>query len=151
MSDVVSSPIDTPLEVWGIEAASFPRHGTLREKLSFLVGYAILAPSGHNAQPWLFSIADDTIELYADRARALPVFDPEDRELTISCGAALLNLRLALRRFGYQDLLETLPDPAVDDLLANQVYQEWRDKKDQTERNQLYYLFRVSEASLNYS
>jgi uncharacterized membrane protein YebE (DUF533 family) len=32
-------------------------------------------------------------------------------------------------------------------LLANQVYQEWRDKKDQTERNQLYYLFRVSEAS----
>jgi hypothetical protein len=29
----------------------------------------------------------------ADRTRALPVTDPEDRELTISCGCALFNLR----------------------------------------------------------
>lgn len=62
---------------------------------------------------------DDSCELYADRAQALPVVDPDDRALTISCGAALLNLRLALRRFGYRDEeYELLPDPADVDLLV---------------------------------
>src|SRR5216683_5000593 len=72
----------------------------------------------HNTQPWLFKIEDDTIELYADRACALPVVDPDDRELTISCGAALLNLRIALRHFGYRDLVQALPEPDNPDLLA---------------------------------
>jgi nucleotide-binding universal stress UspA family protein len=56
---------------------------------------------------------DDTVELYADRTRALPVIDPDDRELTISCGAALLHLRIALRHFGYAGAVATLPDSDV--------------------------------------
>ena len=56
---------------------------------------------------------DDTVELYADRTRALPVIDPDDRELTISCGAALLHLRIALRHFGYAGAVATLPDSVV--------------------------------------
>lgn len=117
-SSAARSSYAAGLDTWRIDAAQFPPHGSLEERLRFLLGYAILAPSGHNAQPWLFSIQDDVIELYADRTRALAVIDPEDRELTISCGAALLNLRLALRRFGYQDVLETFPAPEIDDLLA---------------------------------
>jgi hypothetical protein len=66
----------------------------------------------------LFAIEDDAVELYADKTRALPVADPEDRELTISCGAALLNLRIALHTFGYHDIVESFPHPEVDDLLA---------------------------------
>ena len=40
------------------------------------------------------------VELHADRTRALPVNDPLDRELTISCGCALMNLIVAARHFG---------------------------------------------------
>lgn len=60
-----------------------------------LIQAAVAAPSSHNTQPWLFGVHDGAIELFADRRRALPVNDPFDRELTISCGAALFNLRVA--------------------------------------------------------
>jgi len=60
-----------------------------------LVGAATLAPSSHNTQPWRFRVTAAAVDLFADRTRALPVNDPDDRELTISCGAAVLNLRVA--------------------------------------------------------
>jgi hypothetical protein len=111
----------TPAEFspWNISETNFPKLGTPSEQLEFLLNYAILAPSGNNSQPWLFRIVHETVELYADRTRALPVADPQDRELTISCGAALLNLRLAIRHFGYTDTVKTFPNPEDPDLLAH--------------------------------
>ena len=103
---------------WQISDGAFPRTGTSSEKLRFLLNYAVLAPSNHNAQPWLFRIVGDGIELYADRTRALPVVDPEDRELLMGCGAALFNLRIALNHFGYEGAVRTFPDASKPDLLA---------------------------------
>ncbi|HEX9012434.1 MAG TPA: hypothetical protein VF813_02915, partial [Anaerolineaceae bacterium] len=80
--------------------------------------YAILAPSSHNSQPWLFRVTRGAVELYADRSRALPVIDPEDRELVISCGCALFHLCVAMRYFGYAPRVEDFPDPRDQDLLA---------------------------------
>jgi nitroreductase len=75
------------IQAWNIAENQFPKEGTRNEQLKFLLNYAILAPSSHNTQPWLFKIVDDNmIELYADRTLALAVVDPEDRALTISCG-----------------------------------------------------------------
>jgi len=51
-----------------------------------LLEYAVLAPSIHNTQPWCFAVSGAKIYLRADCTRALPANDPEDRELTISCG-----------------------------------------------------------------
>ncbi|ARV58579.1 nitroreductase [Nostocales cyanobacterium HT-58-2] len=116
MSKTLTSSSFTP---WNISERDFPKLGSPSEQLEFLLNYAILAPSGHNTQPWLFRIAHETIELYADRTRALPVNDPLDRELTISCGAALLNLQLAIRHFGYTDVVKTFPNPDDSDLLAH--------------------------------
>jgi hypothetical protein len=82
------------------------------------VGYAVLAPSGYNRQPWWFRVAGGCVELHADRARCLPVIDPDARELTIACGCALFNLRVAARHFGYEPLVTLLPDPGQPDLLA---------------------------------
>jgi hypothetical protein len=64
-------------------------------QLQALVQAATLAPSSHNTHPWLFWLEGTVIGLLADRTRALPVNDPEDRGLTISCGCALFNLRVA--------------------------------------------------------
>ncbi|HEX7077090.1 MAG TPA: nitroreductase [Candidatus Eisenbacteria bacterium] len=103
---------------WSVREEDFPGLGSAAEKLRFALRYAILAPSSHNSQPWWFRIVGDHVDLYADRTRALPVVDPDDRELVISCGAALYHLRLALRFFGYRDVTTVLPDPADPDFMA---------------------------------
>jgi len=106
------------LDAWYISEADYPAAGRRFEQCCCLLRYAVLAPSIYNTQPWRFKITDRAIELYADRTRALPVVDPEDRQLTISCGAALFHLRLAIRYFGHTDVTELLPDPHNPDLLA---------------------------------
>ena len=103
---------------WSVSEAAYPAGGSEREQLRHLVGYAVLAPSAHNSQPWRFRVTEAGIELHADRDRALPVSDPDGRELAISCGAALFFLRTAVRRFGHMDRVHLLPDPAKPDLLA---------------------------------
>lgn len=106
------------LEAWNLTESDFPSGGSPAEKFEFLLRYAVLAPSSHNTQPWLFRVEDDTVNVYADRTRALPVVDPDDRELIISCGAAIFHIRLALRYFGYRGAVEILPKPHDADLLA---------------------------------
>ncbi len=104
---------------WRVSALSFPGHeAPAPDRLRFMLGYAILAPSSHNSQPWLFRLRGDHVEVCADRTRALPVLDPHDRELAISCGAALFNLRIAARHFGCHLTVELLPEPEHHDLLA---------------------------------
>lgn len=83
-----------------------------------LVARAIKAPSSHNTQPWIFRRSGDAVQLLADRTRALPVNDPEDRELTISCGAALMGLRVAAAGDGVGTSVVVLPDRDDPDLLA---------------------------------
>lgn len=86
--------------------------------LQALVNAASLAPSSHNTQPWLFRVDGNAIDVLADRTRALPVNDPDDRELTISCGGALLNLRVAAAFVGLAAEVQVLPEAADTDLLA---------------------------------
>lgn len=87
-------------EPWAVSEA-FPFDGSAEEQLRFAASFAILAPSGRNTQPWRFAIHDDRVDVFADRSRRRWVADPDDRELEMSCGAALFHLRLALRHFGY--------------------------------------------------
>ncbi len=86
--------------------------------LEALLALSILAPSSHNTQPWLFRPGDGIVDLYADRTRALPVNDADDRELAISCGCALMNLRLAAARRALGTETALLPDPRDPDWLA---------------------------------
>ncbi|MBB6347282.1 nitroreductase [Nonomuraea muscovyensis] len=103
--------------------------------VSRMVNAAAAAPSVHNTQPWRFRRVDDaTMELYADLDRLLAVTDPMGRGLGISCGAALFNLRLAVRMTGHDARVTALPDPAAHpDLLAT-VHATPGDLPDQDER-----------------
>jgi hypothetical protein len=103
---------------WVATQAPFPKDAPVSQQLRYLLNFAVLAPSSYNSQPWLFRIAGDEIELYADRTRGLPVIDPDDREMLMACGAALFNLRLAIRHFGFTPLVRTFPDLDDPDLLA---------------------------------
>lgn len=103
---------------WDVQESSFPDQGSEEDRLRFLLNYAILAPSSYNTQPWLFRVSDNEIAIIADRSRALPVLDPDDRCLIMSCGAALMNIRIVLQRFGINATVRTYPDLTQPDLLA---------------------------------
>ena len=77
-----------------------------------IVESASAAPSIHNTQPWQFKVvADDLLEVRADLDRALWVGDPRGRALYLSCGAALFNVRTAIRMTGFNPLIWPLPQP----------------------------------------
>lgn len=96
-------PFKTPYEV---DEQMFPWYESVQEQFSFLLRYAILAPSSHNTQPWKFSLSDDGIAVYADYTRRLPVADPGNRELIMGVGAAIMNLRVAAAHFGFACTVE---------------------------------------------
>ncbi|NSW58742.1 MAG: hypothetical protein HPY44_22245 [Armatimonadetes bacterium] len=60
-----------------LDPADFPSGGPRQEQVRFLLGYAILAPSSHNSQPWLFRIVEDGLEILADDRRWLRVADAD--------------------------------------------------------------------------
>jgi nitroreductase len=94
------------------------------EVVRWAVEHATFAPSELNTQPWSFrasvdgSVGAARIELGLDRTRLLPCLDPDGREAVLACGAALLNLRLALRGAELASSVQLCPDPALRDLLA---------------------------------
>lgn len=98
---------------WLIDEADFYEIEDAREQKEFLLRYAVLAPSGHNTQPWTFRILDEGVEVKPDYTRRLPVADPDDRELMISIGAAITNLRIAAAHFGFESTVLYEEDGAV--------------------------------------
>lgn len=106
------------LNPWHVSPDDFPSDSYASDQLEYLLAYAVLAPSNHNSQPWLFRINTADVEIHADRRRAIRAVDPYDRELTISCGAVLFNLRVAAEYFGHEYQVEMLPDPADKSLMA---------------------------------
>jgi hypothetical protein len=99
------------------------------------------APSVFNTQPWWFRIlADDRMDVCArvgegsayrhlrehglkltDGDRQLYSIDPGSRELIMSCGAALCNLRLAVRAAGHDLTIHLLPYPRT-----GRCWRPWR-------------------------
>ena len=82
-----------------------------------LVRAAVLAANPHNTQPWLFKLADDRIEIYADTARNLGTFDPYLREMHIGLGCAVENMMLAAAANGHEAKL-TLVDGTLEPIPA---------------------------------
>jgi nitroreductase len=86
------------------------------DQVKSVIGAAVLAPSTHNTQPWRFRCTPAGLELHADPDRALPVADADQRELLLSCGAALFNLRTAIHALGAHPATTLLPrrdDPTL--------------------------------------
>ena len=94
------------------------------------------APSVHNTQPWYFRIAaEDRIDIcarFGDGADALR------RELIISCGAALYNLRLAIRVTGHDLVVWLLPRDASPAVLASVEIVTGRTKRPTATEQELY-------------
>jgi hypothetical protein len=109
------------------------------------------APSVHNTQPWYFRIvAEDRIDIcarFGDGADAeftmngtgrLPVSPALRRELIISCGAALYNLRLAIRVTGHDLVVWLLPRDSSPQVLASVEIVTGRTKRATATEQELY-------------
>jgi hypothetical protein len=116
--------------------------------------YRLLEPaqqalSVHNTQPWYFRIvADDRIDICArfedgaefpmDGNGRLPVSPALRRELMISCGAALYNLRLAIRVTGHDLVVWLLPGGSGPLVLASVEIVTARTKRPTVTEQELY-------------
>lgn len=96
------------------------RQAPADEQVTALAHAAAAAPSMHNAQPWFFRYfrRSRTFEIHADFERTMPHSDPDTRGLHIGCGAALLNLRVAVAHGGWYPETLLLPDPTDRTLVA---------------------------------
>jgi hypothetical protein len=82
---------------------------------------AAAAPSIHNTQPWLFRPRGGVIDVLVDRRRRLAVADPDGREMHVSVGAAVFNLRVAVHAHGRPARVTLMPDPSEPDVVARMV------------------------------
>lgn len=72
-----------------------------QEDYLFLIEQATKAPSGHNTQPWLFRIHENSIGIRPDYTKDLAIVDHDRREMFVSLGCATENLCIAATSRGY--------------------------------------------------
>jgi len=118
---------------WNIKEEHFKTKKDMRAKLEFLLGYAILAPSGYNSQPWKFRIDENKIEIYSDFAKKRRVIDPGNREIYVSVGAALENLLIVAKYFGFETKTKVIKITGEDKKLDLVATVEFQDKKSKDE------------------
>ncbi len=94
------------------------RDGNPGPAMTACLDAAIAAPSIHNSQPWLFRAHGIAVDVLVDFRRHLTATDPDRREMYVSVGAALLNLRIAMLASGRQPMVRVLPDPDEPGLAA---------------------------------
>ncbi len=82
-----------------------------------LIYYATLAPSGHNTQPWKFSVNNNVVRIYPDFDRILPVVDGDNHALYISLGCALENLVISAKQEGLASRVDYFPEDETKECL----------------------------------
>jgi hypothetical protein len=97
---------------------------TPEEIARFVADAALNAPSVHNTQPWRFHHGQHEMSISANNERQLRVADPSGREMMISCGAALFNMRVALRYLGWVPKVRVLPDHDLPNLVARVAWDQ---------------------------
>lgn len=76
------------------------------------LGYALLAPSPHNLQPWLVDMRQhaDALTLFVDRQRLLPATDPHSRQIVIGHGTFIEQLVMAAGADGFATEVTLFPE-----------------------------------------
>jgi len=96
-------------QVWDINIDGYHKKRNALERVQFIAGFGLLAPSSHNSQPWKFSFTNNSIEILADMRRSLPASDQNNRQLFISLGCAAENIQVAANYYGFRLVIEYIP------------------------------------------
>ncbi|MCS6774623.1 MAG: hypothetical protein NZ693_11000 [Thermoflexales bacterium] len=101
---------DPKVTPWAVKGQALPQDSP-EAQLTFLLRFAILAPSTYNTQPWKFRAAPPAIHVFADPDRRMISGDADLRELFTSVGCALENLLVAAEHFGFAHQTVLFPNP----------------------------------------
>lgn len=119
-----------------IDNKTFVLNRNPKDKIHLLLRYAILAPSTHNTQPWLFKIGKDYCDIFFDKSKKLPHTDKKNRNLYISLGCLIENLAIASKRFNVYRKEEII----LKDNHIARIYFDFSDKKIKVNNKFLYLL-----------
>lgn len=87
---------------WKIRLSDFKKNWSPNKKITFFLKFGILAPSTHNSQPWIFEFLEpNQVTIKPNWDYMLPATDPKNRNLYISLGCALTNIKVAASYFGF--------------------------------------------------
>ncbi len=103
---------------WAIREDDYPSSGSKMDRFTFLLRYAVLAPSVYNTQPWVFAVTDQGIRIFVNLSAWLKVADWDQRDMYLSIGCAIENLVIAADRFGFAATITYLPDSTNPTLVA---------------------------------
>lgn len=85
------------------------------------------APSVHNIQPWRLEFTDGEVAVHERTDVSLPYHDPEGKDRSISCGAAVANLEIAMWRLSLRPVMRILPDGTDSEVVARLSVEEKRE------------------------
>lgn len=85
---------------WNINESKFPDNGAIEEKIKFILGYGILAPSTFNSQPWKCSLNGNILDIFLDKSKITKRSDKIQRFAHVSMGAFIENILVASDYFG---------------------------------------------------
>ncbi len=103
---------------WEVNIDDFYKIKDEREKLKFLLNFAVLAPSGENCQPWQFEILDNAIKFFNVPERDQSLYNFNQYGSLVAHGAALENIVIAARHLGYEVKVSLFPNSADKNLVA---------------------------------
>ncbi len=86
---------------WSVSIKDFPENGEVADQICYILQFGLLAPSGHNGQPWNFKLNGNSVDIFVVKDRALPHSDPTYRQLSIGIGCLVNNIKIAADYFGF--------------------------------------------------
>jgi len=98
---------------WEIDLGEFSQAWGPAQMLRFFARFAVLAPSGHNTQPWRFEFRGEEVLLRGEPSRQLGFSGGIAGEPFTSLGACLETLVMAAQAFGRELTIEILPSDGV--------------------------------------
>lgn len=116
---------------WKIDEKDFPDSDSIKEKIKFILGYGILAPSTFNSQPWKCKLNSNVLEIYLDLSKITKKSDKMQRFAHISMGAFIENILVAADYFGLRAENKISLDSS-DDLKHISTIKFTEDKKNKT-------------------
>lgn len=95
---------------WEVKIEDFYKLTNEQERIKFLLNFAILAPSGHNSQPWEFTVSNKEINIFINKERSLEKSDPQGRVLLMGFGCLIENILIASDYFRFEATVNYFPD-----------------------------------------
>lgn len=91
----------------------------MEQEIKSILETAVMAPSGHNYQPWKFRVEENIIYIFNVPEKDSTIYNFRQRGSFIAHGALLENILIASAQHGYTGHIRLFPDQNSPDLIAS--------------------------------